>query len=675
MKKLSYFLIILTYFLSSCGKEVLEEENYLTQARKNAKSKFSDVMNDFNERIDERSDSVGKGFNSITGLVADRCLENEKSKFIYEPTSRVSYEENLNSEQLLNKLGIGVNATIPIQASGVPVTLSPEMRYSIESSSSGLSRTSNVTIEIVRGYNTLSSVQNSNFKLKNEQFKNLRGNKAEFFNSCGDEIVVKQKLKAQLIITAKFNFLDSKTKSEFEAAMGASIPIPFNLGGKKPSSPVIISSPSVPSVNPSDSSSGMRETLGSSRNIRIVRPYSNYLNLRESEFNNVNNEIRERRIEGRVKDKLNTTIDSLKNELTMPSEGDSPNPASGMSPEIKVKINQLSQETIRNISISIKAIQLGGITARLPSLVSASCKLSDPGACDSLFATIQSYAATDFPEQLKETLDSQDDVKNNKKYYLSDSEKSLYGNFTILSPTGVNISKEIFKYTNNSISFSNFKLSVRQDVRKNFHNYIKAQDLENSQYFNNLANDEIKLVKMTKENSENNLYRLFRFLGSCFNDIKVCQSEYIERKNELFKEHDASFEEIKAWAIISTTEAKWNPVRKFWFISRSERISEDFFSAQNLRGFTLFMVKFLDHNKNKITTEKLNDMDLSTTFRCSTWFLDITGKIWMRGVHPNKTYPVTDNLINLCGRDKIFAASTNENLGKLGTFHLEIWAD
>ncbi len=681
MKKLSSCIIISTFFLVSCGKETEENKSYLTAERKSAKDKFSEIMNDFNEKIDERVDSVGKGFNSITGLTADRCLENENSKFIFEPNSRVSYEENLNSDQLQNKLGIGINATIPVQASGVPITLSPEMRYSIESSSSGLSRTANMTIEIIRGYNSLSASQNKYFKLKEEQYKNLKENKAEFFNSCGDEIIIKQKIKAQLLITAKFNFSDSKTKSEFEAAMGASIPVPFNLGGNQapasvpsPTNPTTPVLPSSPSNNPS-----LNEAEYVNSRIRIAEPSSNTFNedLSVSSNRALNSfETNSRRIEVGTKKNLNATIDLLKDQLLSSNGDNKVNPEAGMSPQIKVKFNNLSEETIRNISISIKAIQLGGDPTKLPTLLSATCKLSDPGACDSLFSSIQKYAAVDFPEQLKE-LPEVSAEKTNNKYYLADTEKSLYGNFTILSPTGLNISKDIIKYTDKSILFSNFKLLVRKDLRKNFQNYIRSQDIENSKSFKNLATDEIQLVKSTKETSENNLYTTYRFLNSCFNDIKLCQHEYMERKKDFILDQDILFDDIKPWTLISSTDAKWQPVRTFLFfgINTSDRISSDFFYGTDLRGYTTFMIKYLDKNKNKITAKNYPGKDLSISFRCETWWFDIGGKAWMRGVHPNNNYPISDHLINLCEKKKISSASQNSDLKDLDSFQIELWAE
>ena len=45
-------------------------------------------MSTLNDRIDDRIDSIGRGFNSITGLIAERCFDNDAYNFIYEPSSK-----------------------------------------------------------------------------------------------------------------------------------------------------------------------------------------------------------------------------------------------------------------------------------------------------------------------------------------------------------------------------------------------------------------------------------------------------------------------------------------------------------------------------------------------------------------------------------------------------------
>lgn len=187
MKNARICIITLVTFSISCGKYSNEnepEKNFLNSYRATAKKKFSDIMNTINDSIDDRIDSIGRGFNSITGLIAERCFDNDAYNFIYEPSSKIAYEENLTSDQLLSKLGIGVNATIPIQASGVPITLSPEVKYSLESSANSLARTSSITIEVIRGYNKIATKDSSFFKLKKEHYKILKKSKIDFFNTC-----------------------------------------------------------------------------------------------------------------------------------------------------------------------------------------------------------------------------------------------------------------------------------------------------------------------------------------------------------------------------------------------------------------------------------------------------------------------------------------------------------
>ncbi|WGL59106.1 hypothetical protein QEJ31_11300 [Pigmentibacter sp. JX0631] len=651
------------FLLFGCGKEQKyfqeEKQNFLSSHRSSIKNKFSDLMNDLNDKIDDRTDSIGRGYNSITGLVAERCFENDTYNFIYEPSSKIAYEENLTSEQLLGKLGIGVNATIPIQASGVPITLSPEVKYSMESAVNSLSRSSSITIEVIRGHNKLSIKDSSFLKLRNEHYTILRNSKTDFFNSCGDEFIIKQNIKAQLIITAKFIFSDTKTKSEFESVMGASMPVPFNLGGKN--------------TEASTSAYGneLREPVVEAikktkiRN-RIADPLLN-------DFNDVSELYSELSNSNNLKNnKINLTIDELKDVLSSADNGSN---MKGMSPELKIKVNQMSDELKKNISISIKAIQLGGDPEKLPVLLSANCKLSDPGACDSLFTTIQNYAAKDFPEQLKSSTTDPSDKNNNKKYYLADTEKSLYGNVTITDPSGSNISKEILKLTSQTLEISKFKLQIRKDLRQNFQNYIRAQDIQNSIAYKHLATDEIAAVIETKENSENYLYTLFRFMNSCFLDIAHCQKNYSSNNSLIVNKQNPIFDDIKTWSLVALSQAEWKKPRYFGPFFRSDRISSDFFETFQLRGYSNFMIKYLDMHRNKITPDKFPVLNLSSTLRCTTWFFDSFGKIWFQNLLPNKTYPVTDSMISQCRGKKLFASTRNSDLEKLGVFNYEIWAE
>lgn len=661
MKKAKICVISALFFSISCGKikeDEQEKKQFLSEHRSTIKKKFSVMMDEINDKIDERTDSIGRGFNSITGLSAERCFENDSYIFINKPSSQIAYEENLSADQILSKLGIGVNATIPIQASGVPITLSPEVKYSLESAANSLARTSSITIEVIRGYNKIISKQSSFLKLKKEHTQIVKNNKTDFFTACGDEFIVKQKVKAKLLITAKFIFSDSKTKSEFEAAMGASMPVPFNLGGKKTASSTSLVTNDIPSPD-------IRSVTPPIRN-RIAEPFAHDINL---ETNEIEPSLRTQPT-SEVKN-IKLTVDNLREELAT-TEND--NGTKGMSPEIKIKVNKLSDDLKKNISISIKAIQLGGDPEKLPVLIAANCKLSDPGECDNLFTSIQNYAAKDFPEQLKPATEL-DEKKNNKKYYLAETEKTLYGNAVIFDSEGNNISKELLKLTEQSPEISKFKLKIRKDLRKNFQDYIRAQDIQNSQSYKFLANDEIKAVIETKENSENFLYTLFRFINTCFLDLEKCQKNYFEKVSLNDNYNNPLFDEIKTWSLVAVTQAEWKKPRYFGPFFRSDRISEDFFTPYQLKGYSNFMVKYLDMHRNRITAEKYSNTNLSTNLRCTTWFFDAYGKLFVQNLQPSKTYPITDNLISECRGKKLFASTRNPELERFGVFHYEIWAE
>jgi hypothetical protein len=177
MRLFIHIHVIALAFFVSCGKTPSGGGNPTTNSKDANQTVLSNNMRALNVKIDDRYDSVGKGLNSITGLTAERCLENDSTNFVLEPSSKVTYDENLNSEQLLSKLGIGMNATIPLEVSGIPLTLSPEIQYSRESSFSSLSKTANITIEINKGYNQLVKKDaNFEYSLKDVHYKNLKEN-------------------------------------------------------------------------------------------------------------------------------------------------------------------------------------------------------------------------------------------------------------------------------------------------------------------------------------------------------------------------------------------------------------------------------------------------------------------------------------------------------------------
>ena len=104
-----------------------------------------------------------------------------------------------------------------------------------------------------------------------------------------------------------------KTKSEFEAAMGASIPVPFNLGGKQSPAATPITTNPIPVLpsNPSNNPS-LTESENVNSRIRIAEPSSYFSNEElgaSSNRDSNSTERNSRRIEVGTKKNLNTTID------------------------------------------------------------------------------------------------------------------------------------------------------------------------------------------------------------------------------------------------------------------------------------------------------------------------------------------------------------------------------
>ncbi len=640
-KKYTLFTLI---FFVSCAKSGGTNDSGMSQSRDVAVNNFNKDMAALNSKIDERYDSIGKGYNSITGLTLERCFENEDAQFVYDANSNVSYDENLSTEQILNKIGIGVNLKIPLEVSGIPITLSPEINFAKEASATNLSKTAHITIDIKKGFNQIIKKDNaSGYILKEDYYKNLKKNSAEFFNICGDEVIVKQHLKAQLFITAKFTFSDVKVKKDFETGIGVSLPNPFVFLAKKDIKPEIVNTPTT--------------------NNSIVEQQSNpnQQSAPTSAVTGVKTEV--------DPSKFKAFINYIKDIFGKFIGND----GSGLSPGIKAKLSFINQKTLQNVTLTVKAVQLGGDPTKLPAMVMSSCQLSDLKSCDAIFQTIQTYAAQDFPEQLNEPINS---VENNAtmRFYAGDNEKYLYSNLPVYNKENQNISNEIAKYTDTSISFTQLKLSIRNDIRESFIKFLNAHDIKNSKSFNLLANDEINLVNSTLATAENNLYGIFRFVNQCYNDVIKCQAIYTNEKSVFYKEFDKNFNEIRAWQLIATTTANWQPVRYILGAFNSDRITQDFIMPSSLHGYSLFYIKFLDKDRNKITNQKFAGISLNTSFRCHNWLSDALGQVWLHEVSANTVIPVTDSIINSCGSKSSFACTFNSDLGKLGQFYLEVWA-
>ncbi len=656
----SFFTLII---FVACAKSSETNDSGMTHSRDVTVNSFNKDMVALNTKIDDRNDSIGKGYNSITGLSLERCLENDSSQFIYDANSNVSYEANLSSEQILNKLGIGVNLKIPIEVSGIPITLSPEINYAKESSVTNLSKTAHIKIDIKKGYNQIIKKDNaSGYILRDDYFKSLKKNSAEFFNICGDEIIVKQHLKAQLFVTAKFTFSDVKVKKDFETGIGVSLPNPFVFFDKKDIKP---------------------------EGVKVVTPQSSVANSQNNtnsqtsatnkELQNVDTSINTPEIQANPgsattqaepdSSKFKTFITYIKDIFSkfVASDG------AGLSAEFKAKLSLVNQQTLQNVTLTIKAIQLGGDPTKLPALVMSSCNLSDLKSCEIIFQTIQKYAAVDFPEQLNDSLNLSDNQAN-MKFYAGDNEKYLYANLPIFNKENQNISNEIGKYNDSSPNFTQLKINLRNDIRESFVKFLNAQDIKSSKSFNLLAHDEINLVNTTITNAENNLYALFRFVNQCYNDVIKCQMSYNNEKSTFYKEFDKNFNEIRAWQLIATSTANWQPVRYILGAFNSDRITQDFIMPSSLRGYSLLYIKFIDKDRNKITNQKYTGISLNTSFRCHNWLSDALGQVWLHEVSANSVIPITDSLINACGSKSSFACSFNSDLGKLGQFYLEVWA-
>ncbi|WP_186648243.1 hypothetical protein [Fluviispira vulneris] len=684
MKNFRIFYVFTSLFIVSCGKEKSDTPDSMSANRLKAFGTFSTNMQKANIDGDfNRLDSVGKGFKSITGVSANRCLENQTSYFTLDPSANIDYQTDLSQQQLLNKIGVGVSATIPVNVSGVPVTISPEASYAREASVDNLSRTGTVTIKIVKGKYSLGKINPANpYKINDKYAQSLNNSTGEFFALCGDRVISQQNAEASLVITTVFRFNNSQTKSTFDASLGAKIPIPFSFGGKKADlktgdkteSKKVESSPNT-EVKTADA----KKTDDSTNSSTAKKDESSPTTEPKTE------EKPKGKIAGVIdKVKESGAIDKIKEMVSPSKEGGGG--GGGMAPELKLKFSTMSQETLKNVSIEVKAIQIGGDPRDLPKIIATACTPADMNSCDKMFAEIQNYAANSFPEQL-ENISTYTDESSNSKFTRGGYVITKYSDLEIADSSGRLLSDSFNKYTQDSQSFINLKHDISDESQRIVTEYNFAQGIKNKSSFESLTIDEKetvrKAINLTQREEE-----LIQYVSdTCFQNKANCQNSFNEFKNTSKEQKDkvryltADLNSIKAWNLIASTEANWRPVRYILGIYSSDRMTSDFFSPTNLRGYKKFFIKYVSNkepNKGyKITSENSNGIRLNTSFRCYNWFSDAIGTLWLHERAPNETIDLGkgDELVNRCGSKTAFACTFNSDLQKISPFIIQIWAE
>ncbi len=664
------FYIFTALFITSCGKEKSDTPDSMSANRLKAFGTFSSNMQKANIDGDfNRLDSVGKGFKSITGVSANRCLENQTSYFTFDPSANIDYQTDLSQQQLLNKIGVGVSATIPVNVSGVPVTISPEAGYAREASVDNLSRTGTVTIKIVKGKYSLGKVNQANpYKLSDKYTQSLNNHSGEFFMLCGDKVITQQNAEASLVITTVFRFNNSQTKNTFDASLGAKIPIPFSFGGKK-----------------ADLKTGDKtesKQVDSSPKTADASTNTNTKKVDASTNTDANDQKPKGKIAGIIdKVKESGVIDKIKEMISPSKEG-----GGGMSPELKIKFSSMSQETLKNVSIEVKAIQIGGDPRDLPKIIASACSPADMNSCDKMFAEIQNYAANSFPAQL-ENISTYTDESSNNKFTRGGYVVAKYSDLEIIDSSGKLISESLNKYTQDSQSFISLKHDISEISQSIVTEYNFAQGIKNKSSYESLTIDEketvVKAINITQREEE-----LIQFVSdSCYQNKGSCQNSLDEFKNRSKNQKEqahyltADLNSIKAWNLIASTEANWRPVRYVLGVYSSDRMTSDFFSPSNLRGYKKFFIKYVYNNGEKkgikITKANSNGIRLNTSFRCYNWFSDAIGTLWLHEREPNETIDLGkgDELVNLCGSKTAFACTFNSDLQQISPFLIQLWAE
>ncbi|KAB8028531.1 hypothetical protein [Fluviispira multicolorata] len=694
MRIIQKSFVFTTLFLTSCGQEKSDSVDSMSANRLKAFGTFSTTMQKANINSDfNRLDSIGKGFKSITGISANRCLENQTSYFRLDPSANIDYQMDLSQQQLLNKIGVGVSATIPVSVSGVPVTISPEANYAREASTNNLSRTGTVTIKIIKGSYTLGKInENKNYILNNQYNESLQNSTGDFYKICGDKVIAKQNAEANLVITTIFRFNNADTKNSFDASVGASIPNPFSFGAKKADLKSDDKSEAKAEPKKVDSATNTEpKKVDSATNTETKKADSSIGTETKKADNSASTEDKK---DDKPKSKISGIVDKVKEsgaidkvkEMISPSKGTGGGAKGGMSPELKVKFSTMSQETLKNVTIEVKAIQLGGDPRELPKIIATTCSPTDINSCDKMFAEIQTYAAESFPAQL-ENISSYTDESSNVKFTRGGYEVVDYSNLDIINSDGKLISSSLNKYSQDSQGFINIKHDISAESQRIVSEHNVAQGIKNKSSFESLTIDEKEVVGKAINITQREEELIQYVTDTCYQNKGSCQNSFNEYSNSRKEQEkksnysSADLDNIKAWNLIASTEANWRPVRYVLGVYSSDRMTSDFFSPTNLRGYKKFFIKYVSNkepNKGyKITSKNSDGISLKTSFRCYNWFSDALGTLWLHERQANETIDLGrgDELVNLCGSKTAFACTFNSDLQKISPFLIQIWAE
>ncbi|WGL60047.1 hypothetical protein QEJ31_00320 [Pigmentibacter sp. JX0631] len=213
--KLCSYLFFTSIVLYSCGKEKIEKN---IDAESNSKLRNYDSSKTISEG---ENSNIGNGYNRMGKFYTQKCIENFKVEFPKNTQETViNLMDNLTKEQLTSNLNLKLNSTIPTKE----VTVTPELQYIQEASTSRLSKTMTYY-----SYTKLGEIKvkenEGGYTFKKDVLKFFNsdgkiGKNYEFNRLCGDEVALSQVYSSKLMITVKIKFKNKFAHSEFDGKIG-----------------------------------------------------------------------------------------------------------------------------------------------------------------------------------------------------------------------------------------------------------------------------------------------------------------------------------------------------------------------------------------------------------------------------------------------------------------------
>ncbi|MGY3804733.1 hypothetical protein ACWNT8_11755 [Pigmentibacter ruber] len=212
-----FYLIFISIFTYSCKKQ--KNEKLVENDKKLNLTKFYSV--DTKLDGEDSYQNIGNGYNKMGKFYTQECIENYTVEYPKNTQETViNLMDNLSKEQLTSNLNLKLSSSISTKE----VTITPELQYIQEASSSRLSKTMTYYSYTKLGEIRLKENENGlTFKKDILEFFDSNGkikNHYDFNRLCGDEVALSQIYASKIMITVKIKFKNKFAHSEFDGKIG-----------------------------------------------------------------------------------------------------------------------------------------------------------------------------------------------------------------------------------------------------------------------------------------------------------------------------------------------------------------------------------------------------------------------------------------------------------------------